>query len=450
MIDMNHIPLDVIAICRTLGNAGHEAFLVGGGVRDMLMGREPKDYDVATSALPDQVMNLFGSKFAIPTGLQHGTVTVLSLTKRHVEVTTFRSDGEYTDGRRPSSVEFGKTLQEDLSRRDFTMNAIAFDPITEKLEDPFGGLADIAGRRVRAVGDPVGRFVEDGLRVMRAVRQATQLGFTLDPATAAAVSHPLAMASFKKVSAERVRDELCKILMAPEPETGIIRLNHVGLLAVVLPELAAGIHLEQGPKHKFDVFFHSLATLKIAARSGVTMALRLAALLHEVGKPLTAEVVDGQPPFTDHAVVGAELTDQICRRLKLTNEDRELVVFLVANHEFDFEALEESGSAGDVRRFIRRMSKKRVRALLCLHDFDVEAWWGSSGTSALREMVEKHFGDACTTKELAVNGKDLMDAMSLAPGPKVGSLLEALLELVLEDASLNTRETLIERARSFP
>src|SRR3954451_9207303 len=210
MVDRKLIPDDVLALCRRLREAGHQAHLVGGGVRDLLLGRGPADFDVATSAHPDEVMRLFGQRYAIPTGLQHGTVTVLASEERPVEVTTYRGEGEYLDGRRPSSVHFGATLEEDLARRDFTMNAIAYDPIDDVLADPFAGRADLAARLVRAVGDPVARFREDGLRPMRAVRQAAQLGFTIDPPTAAAI--PAALDSFRKVSAERIRDELCKLL----------------------------------------------------------------------------------------------------------------------------------------------------------------------------------------------------------------------------------------------
>jgi tRNA nucleotidyltransferase (CCA-adding enzyme) len=206
-IDPQLIPRDVIAICQRLRDGGHEAHLVGGGVRDLVLGRVPKDFDLATSALPDAVMALFGHRYAIPTGLQHGTVTVLSGPPpqgRPVEVTTFRGEGVYLDGRRPSSVEFGKTLHEDLSRRDFTMNAIAYDPLSGVLTDPFGGRQDLGRKLVRAVGDPRVRFAEDGLRPMRAVRQATQLGFTVDPPTLQAIAPTLG--SFIILYAERIRD----------------------------------------------------------------------------------------------------------------------------------------------------------------------------------------------------------------------------------------------------
>ena len=257
MIDSSQIPEDVLSVCRRLGENGYEAYLVGGCVRDLLVGRTLGDFDVATSARPEQTLRVFGARFSIPTGLQHGTVTVLTGQPpryRQVEVTTFRGEGVYLDGRHPSVVTFSATLAEDLSRRDFTMNAIAFDPQAGTIVDLHEGQADIARRLVRTVGDPIQRFSEDGLRPMRAVRQATQLGFEVDAPTLAAI--PATMGSFRKVSAERVRDELFKLLLAPHPSRGIELMRQTGLLAEVLPELLPAVGCQQNRFHTLKLAFY--------------------------------------------------------------------------------------------------------------------------------------------------------------------------------------------------
>ena len=263
------IPADVQALARRLRERGFEAHLVGGGVRDMLLGRPPVDFDLATDARPERVLEIFGHAFAIPTGLQHGTVTVLTgpdpATRRPVEVTTFRGEGAYVDGRRPSSVTYVSSLGEDLSRRDFTMNAVALDPETGAISDPFGGREDMARRLIRAVGDPLSRFREDGLRPMRAVRQAAQLGFDIEEATLAAIEPTLDV--FRKVSAERVRDEMIKLLGAPRPSIGLELMRRTGLLAEVLPELIEGVGCTQNRFHKHDVYEHTLAVVDATPRA---------------------------------------------------------------------------------------------------------------------------------------------------------------------------------------
>jgi tRNA nucleotidyltransferase (CCA-adding enzyme) len=445
-IDRALIPADVVGVCRRLREAGHQAYLVGGGVRDLVLGRSPKDFDVATSALPEAVLGLFGQRYAIPTGLQHGTVTVLTGAPpagRPVEVTTFRGEGEYLDGRRPSSVEFGKTLEEDLARRDFTMNAMAFDPLEDRLVDLHGGHADLAGKLVRAVGDPVQRFREDGLRPMRAVRQATQLGLAIDPATMAAI--PQTLASFRKVSAERVRDELVKLLGAAEPARGIELLRQAGLLAEVIPELLEGVGCAQNRFHRHDVYGHTLATLADAQGDVV---LRLGALLHDVGKPRARQPKEGAPgeySFYRHEHVGAEMADTICRRLKVSTAERESVRALVENHMF-FYAPEWTD--GTVRRFVKRVGVEHLPALLALREADITGrGMGEDREKETRELrarvSEVAAADAAlSTKDLAIDGRDVMRILGVPPGRQVGVILEALLERVLDDPGLNDRPTL--------
>jgi tRNA nucleotidyltransferase (CCA-adding enzyme) len=446
MIDPKLIPDDVLAVCNRLRAAGHQAHLVGGGIRDLLLGRQPADFDVATSALPDAVMALFGHRYAIPTGLQHGTVTVLAGTAerpRHVEVTTFRGEGEYLDGRRPSSVHFGATLQEDLARRDFTMNAIAYDPVAGVVTDPFGGQADLAAKLVRAVGDPAERFREDGLRPMRAVRQATQLGFTVDPPTLQAI--PTTLASFRKVSMERVRDELVKLLAAAKPARGIELMRETGLLAEAIPELLEGVGVVQNRYHRFDVYGHTLATLDGARGDTV---VKLGALLHDVGKPRARQPKEGAPgeySFFKHEYVGAEMTTDICRRLKLSTAEREDVTALVANHMFFYTP---DWTDGNVRRFVRRVGTERLPALLALREADISGRGFSEDvegeTRELKARIERVIAEDAALKvtDLAIDGRDVMRVLRLPPGRNVGQILNALFERVLDDPALNTRETL--------
>jgi tRNA nucleotidyltransferase (CCA-adding enzyme) len=446
MIDRKLIPDDVLAVCQRLRQAGHEAHLVGGGVRDLLLGRAPSDFDVATSAHPDQVMSLFGNRYAIPTGLQHGTVTVLAgeaPRQRPVEVTTFRGEGEYLDGRHPSSVSFGATLVEDLARRDFTMNAMAYDPVDGVLTDPFGGQPDLAARLVRAVGDPVARFREDGLRPMRAVRQATQLGFAIDPPTAQAMAG--ALDSFRKVSAERVRDELIKLAVAPGPSRGLELMREGGLLAVVMPELLEGVGCQQNRYHRFDVYHHTLATMDSTPPDPV---VRLGALLHDVGKPRARQPREGAPGeyrFFKHEYVGAQMADDICRRLKLPNAQREGVTALVEHHMFYYTP---EWSDGNVRRFVRRVGAERLPALFALREADIAGrGFGEDPKRETTELVQRiqavaTADAALQVKDLVVDGKDVMRVLGIPPGRQVGQVLERLLERVLDDPSLNRRDVL--------
>lgn len=440
------IPPDVVALCRRLRDAGHEAHLVGGGVRDMLLGRPPADFDVATDARPEVVMTLFGHAFAIPTGLKHGTVTVLTdaTPARPVEVTTFRGEGEYLDGRRPSSVTYVDSLRDDLARRDFTMNAVAYDPLGDRLTDPFDGQVDLDRRLVKAVGDPLARFREDGLRPMRAVRQAAQLGFEVDPATLAAI--PESLDVVRKVSAERVRDELLKLLGAPRPSHGIELMRTTGLLAEVLPELLEGVGCVQNRFHKHDVYGHTLASVDATRGDPV---VRLGALLHDVGKPRARQPREGAPgeySFFKHEYVGAEMADAICRRLKLPNADRERVVAIVTHHMFFYSP---EWTDGTVRRFVKRVGGPEVlRALFALRAGDVAGRGFAEDPEAelgelRRRIAAVADSDAALrVTDLAIDGKDVMRVLGIPPGRRVGTILERLLERVIDDPTLNERTRL--------
>jgi len=437
------IPDDVLAVCRKLRAAGHEAHLVGGGVRDMLLGRTAADFDVASDARPEAVIELFGHSYAIPTGLKHGTVTVVTGASppRHVEVTTFRGEGEYLDGRRPSSVTYVKSLTDDLARRDFTMNAIAFDPLAGVITDPFDGRGDLERKLVRAVGDPVARFREDGLRPMRAVRQAAQLGFEVDPPTLAAI--PQTLDVFRKVSAERVRDELLKLLAAPQPSRGLELMRTTGLLGEVIPELLEGVGCTQNRFHKHDVYEHTLHVVDSTEGDAIR---RLGALLHDVGKPRARQPREGAPgefSFFQHEYVGADMADGICRRLKLANAERERVVGIVKNHMFFYAP---DWTDGGVRRFVRRVGGAEALAdLFALRKGDVagrgfdEDPEGELGE--LRRRIDSVAAEDAALKvtDLALNGGDVMRILGIPPSREVGVILERLLERVLDDPSLNER-----------
>jgi tRNA nucleotidyltransferase (CCA-adding enzyme) len=447
------IPSEVQAVCRRLREAGHAAFIVGGSVRDLILGRAPGDFDVATSAHPEATMRVFGSRFAIPTGLLHGTVTVLAGETgkpRQVEVTTFRGEGVYLDGRRPSTVTFGATLEEDLSRRDFTMNAIAYDPATAALIDPFDGQGDIRRRLIRTVGDPILRFTEDGLRPMRGVRQAAQLGFVLEAATQTAI--PRTLESFRKVSAERVRDELRKLLLAPVPSVGIEIMRATGLLAEVLPELLPTIGCQQNRYHQHDVYHHTLATLDAAIPDFV---VRLAALLHDLGKPRTqAPRADapGEFSFFRHEQVGAEMATAIATRLKLPTSDRDALCALVGGHMFFYTP---EWTDGTVRRFVKRVGPELVPRLFALREADVASRAAGQDreqeTRELRARIAQVAADdaALRVTDLAIDGQDVMRILGIPPSRRVGEVLEALLEQVLDDPGLNERETLERLAQEM-
>jgi putative nucleotidyltransferase with HDIG domain len=396
-------------------------------------------------------MDLFGSRYAIPTGLQHGTVTVLmgeSENKQAIEVTTYRGEGVYLDGRRPDSVRFGVTLEQDLSRRDFTMNAIAWEPTENRIVDPFGGRSDLARRLVRAVGNPILRFTEDGLRPMRAVRQATQLGFTIDSAVLEAI--PATLDSFKKVAPERLRDELGKLLTANSPSLGIEWLRQTSLLEIILPELSATVGCVQNRYHKDDVYRHILATLDAAMPDPI---IRMAALLHDIGKPITQQPKEGCPgefTFFGHERVGETMARQVCERLRLSAADRELIAFLVAGHMFFYTA---DWTDGAVRRFVAKIGVERLPYLFALREADV----ASRGTTESREVETRPLKDriaqlkaaeaAFRVTDLAINGKDLMRELCIPPGKVVGKILGELLEMVLDNPALNQPEALLEIAQ---
>jgi putative nucleotidyltransferase with HDIG domain len=385
----------------------------------------------------------------IPTGIKHGTVT-LHYRGGDFEITTFRTESDYQDGRHPQSVAFARTIQEDLSRRDFTMNAIALSLPGGQIVDPFQGAADIARGLIRCVGEPRERFGEDGLRPLRALRFAAQLGFTLDPATLAAVRPSLDVSA--RVSEERIRDELDKILACPRPSSAFRLMEQTGLLDLILPELSACRGVEQKGFHRFDVLDHSLAACDYAAAQDYPPEVRLAALFHDIGKPATRRQDSrGQWTFYQHEKRSACLAGQIMTRLRYSNLRRDQVCRLVACHMFHYE---EAWSDGAVRRFIIRAGEKNLENLYRLRRADACGMAGietaPQGLGDLISRVDRILAEhnALTLKDLAVSGKDLIEA-GVAPGKHMGIILNELLETVVDDPASNTRETLLRIALNF-
>jgi len=448
VIDASQIVVsaEVRFISDRLRAAGRRGWLVGGCVRDLLMGRPHADWDLATDARPEEVQRIFAR--TIPTGIEHGTVTVM-VGKTPVELTTLRGEGAYTDGRRPDAVRFVGDLTLDLARRDFTVNAVAIDPVDLSVIDPFGGQRDILGRVLRAVGDPEARFSEDGLRVLRAARFVATLEFELEPATFAAIQPTLG--TFRKVSPERVRDEWVKTMKARRPSRAFDVMQRSGILAVTCPELVLGVGLAQNRYHAFDVFRHAMECMDACQGDPI---LRIAALLHDVGKPATRALSDKTHDYTfyDHERVGAELALPICQRLRFSNDERERIVDLVRHHLFHYDAWTDS----TVRRWIRRVGKERIADLYRLNEADLRAKGRDASAelqalAALKAHVEKVLaaGAALSTRDLKVNGHDLMRELGRRPGPWLKGVLDALLEAVTNDPALNEREALLAKAREL-
>lgn len=436
------IPAPVVEVCRRLREAGHRAWVVGGSVRDLLLGRGGGDWDIATSARPEQVRKAF--RRVIPTGIQHGTVTVLHGGGQY-EVTTLRGETTYSDGRHPDQVYFVDDIERDLARRDFTVNAIAHDPLDGVITDPFGGLDDLEQGVIRAVGDPEERFREDGLRVLRAARFVATLEFDLDPATEAAIRPSLP--TFRKVSPERVREEWIKALGAARPSRAYEVMRRTGILEVTLPALLDQVGCEQNRWHAYDVWRHTMVCLDAMRGSPIE---RLGALLHDLGKPRSRAVSDrtGDYTFYNHEKIGAGMADRWLREHRFSNAEREKVVGMVRHHLICYSP---DWTDAAVRRWIRRVGTDLIDPLIRLARADALAKGRPvdeelAVLEALEERVgrELEAGAALTTRDLAVNGKDVMDRLGIPPGPTIGRVLDRLLERVLEEPSLNERGSLLQ------
>lgn len=438
-------------IADTLREGGFQAYLVGGCLRDLLIKRKPTDWDVATDATPDEIQKIFEDSVYEN---QFGTVGVktesLDPALRVIEATTFRIEGKYTDRRHPDEVRFAKTIEEDLARRDFTMNAIAYELLgSKKIVDPYGGEKDIKAKIIRAVGEPEKRFSEDALRLMRAVRFSAQLGFKLEEKTASALKAQAELIS--EIAEERIRDEFSKLLMTEKAADGIRALQEFKILKRVLPELAEGVGVGQNKHHIYTVFEHNVRALEYAAEKNFSLEVRLASLLHDVAKPRTKKGEGPDSTFYGHQIVGAKMAKKILERLRFSNDIIARVILLIREHMFVYDP--EAVTLKGVRRLVARVGSDNIDDLFRLREADRI---GSGVPKAqpyrlryLKAMIEKVKSDPVSARMLAVNGNELMKELGIEPGPKVGAILAVLLEEVLDEPKKNKKPELLARAKEL-
>ena len=441
-----NIPKNVKFIIDTYYNNNYEAFMVGGCVRDSLLGLKPKDFDITTSALPEITENLFTK--TIPTGIKHGTVTVV-INKENFEVTTYRTEGNYIDNRRPEKVEFVKDLKEDLSRRDFTINAFAYND-KEGLIDYFNGMDDLKNKVIRAVGDPNKRFNEDALRMLRAIRFSAQLGFSIESKTYDAIKDNVQL--IKNISNERIRDELCKILLSDNPSEGIETLRKTNMLSIILPEINDLV--EYTPlcnNHNRNVFTH---TLKVLNNTYANLNLRLAALFHDIGKINTITALpNGHHYFPGHSEEGAKMVMGVLKRLKFDNLTIESISALIKHHL----VLNVSymPTDGEIKRLINNVGKENIFILFDLQRADINALWDPVPFLKKVDFMESRTkfilanNEPLTLKDLAIDGKTLITELKILPGKEVGVILHKLLEDVLDNKDLNNKNHLINLAKKY-
>ncbi len=455
MLFTKDIPQDVLFLSEIFESHHHELRLVGGAVRDSLRGESVSDFDLATSATPDEVQKIFKehkNTLLIPTGLAHGTLTLV-LNKTHYEITSYRIDGIYSDSRHPDSVSFTTTLEEDLSRRDFTINAIAVNPLSKEIIDPFLGQEDIAQKIIKTVGDPKKRFEEDALRMLRACRFAAKLEYHIEDMTYDAIKE--LAPTIQKISQERIRDELLKILDSKTPSIAFDLLHDLGLLAFILPELEEGYGIDQNEFHKFDVYRHNVETCNAMPKKDIMG--RLAALLHDIGKPRAKKFalkIGNGNVFYNHEVIGAKMAKSLMKRLKFSNEEIAKTTLLVELHMFYYTS---DWNDGAIRRFLRRFDGdiSFLNLLFQLRHADREG----SGTKKNSPYILKEFQNrikkilaedaALKVSDLHINGSQLMSSFSLKPSPIIGLILNYLLELVLDDPNLNNYDQLLEKASLY-
>jgi putative nucleotidyltransferase with HDIG domain len=446
----SQIPPEVRGVVDTLEEAGHEAYIVGGCVRDLLLGRKPKDWDVTTNATPEEIQKLFEETYYTN---EFGTVGVVNAavadeTTKVVEVTPYRLEGRYSDFRRPDEVVFSKNLADDLKRRDFTINALAYSPSKGTLVDLYDGIKDIEAGVVRAVGDAKARFEEDALRLLRAIRIAAELGFAIEANTLAAIGETATR--LENISKERIQAEFVRVLSSPKPMDALILAQKLGLLRYMAPELEEGIGIEQNQAHKYDVFEHNLRALQHAADKSWPFEVRLAALLHDMGKPKTRRYDDAKQDWTFHGhdVVGARMAKKLLETLKFPRETIANVTNLVRWHMFFSDPDKITLSA--VRRIIRNVGPKHIEELINLRICD------RIGTGRPKEqpfrlrkyqaMIDEALRDPISVGMLKIDGRRLGEVTGERPGPKFGWTLHALLEEVLDDPKKNTAEYLENRA----
>lgn len=439
------VPKIVKEFATIILQAGFQCFLVGGAVRNMVIDLQVFDYDIATDAYPEQIMKLFHR--VIPTGIKHGTVTVL-YKKTHFEVTTFRVEGDYSDNRRPDSVSYTPSINQDLKRRDFTINAIAFDLRTCRLIDPQNGISDIQAKIIRAIGDPNQRFSEDALRMLRACRFAAQLQFIIDDKTFQGIRKN--RNSIESVSAERIRDELIKIILSEKPTIGLNYMERTGLLAIILPELHACKGIPQKGQHKFDVYTHSITACEMAENDVV---IRLSGLLHDIGKPVTLDYRNGdEPTFYRHEEASAEMARDILKRYRFPKAIEQKVSHLILNHMFHYTS---SWSDAAVRRFAARIGRNYINDLFKLRIADQRGMTGEIRPNpSLDELKERlstvaSADAAFSIQDLDIDGDLLADKAGVPRGPEMGDVLHYLFEAVLDDPNLNKKAILLNLGENY-
>ena len=446
------IPEEILKTYKKIQEANFEIYLVGGCVRNMLLKKPVKDWDMTTNAVPEQMLKIFPKAFY---DNKFGTVGI-PIKNGIIEITTFRTEHGYSDKRRPDSVKWGKTIEEDLARRDFTINAIALrittneQLLTTNLIDPYEGQKDIENKIIRAVGNPKERFKEDALRLLRAIRIATELCFTIEECTwkEIACDSPL----IKHVSGERIRIELLRIMQSNNSHEGIMLLEKTNLLKYILPELVTGIGVSQtrpGRHHTDDVFTHNVLSLKFCPSTDPVV--RFSALLHDVGKPkVMSKDKDNLVIFHNHEVAGARMAEKICERLKFSKIDKERVVNLIRWHMF---GVNENQTDSAIRRFIRKIGVKNVKDMLDIRIADrlgsgrpADSW----RLKLFKEKVEEQLKPAkFSINDLAIDGNDIMKELKIKPGPKIGEILRKLFTEVDEDLSRNNKEYLLKRIKEL-
>ncbi len=446
------IPKEVQSVVLELEKKGFEAYVVGGCVRDILLGRVPEDWDIATNATPEEIQSVFSKTFYEN---KFFTVTVLTESQdasvKEIEVTTFRSDSRYTDRRRPEEVRYAETIEEDLSRRDFTVNAIALKLAKKKEEfiDPFEGKKDLKAEVIRAVGKPEERFAEDALRMMRAIRFSSTLGFDIGKETREAI---LANSMYiKDISQERIRDEFEKIILSDRAYEGIEALRELNMLKYIVPELQEGYGVTQNKHHIYTVWEHNLYSLQYAVKQKWSLEVRLASLFHDIAKPRVKRGEGQDATFHGHEVMGEKMAEKILSRMKFKNSVIEKVSLLVRYHMFYYNVDEVTASS--VRRLLANVGLENIEDLLQVRMADR---MGSGVAKAepyklrhLRYIIDKVSKDPISPKMLKMNGNDLIKLLGIEPGPRVGWILSILLQEVLEDPSKNTQEILEARAKEL-
>lgn len=459
-IKIPFIPEEVSAVGNTLHKAGFEAYLVGGCVRDMLLSLKPRDWDYTTNATPEEIIKLFPKTFYEN---EYGTVGIVNETTadeslKIVEVTPYRLEAAYSNKRHPDSVTFGRKIEEDLKRRDFTINAIALKTESEAskdkkvtLLDPYGGQADLERKLIKTVGNPNDRFSEDALRILRAIRLSSELNFAIETETTKGITDNASL--LKKISFERIRDEFIRIIMSPNPMSGLILSHKLGVLPFIIPELVESLGVNQNQAHTYDVFEHLLRTLQHAADKNWTLEVRLAALLHDIGKPKSRRWLEEKKDWTfyGHDVIGAKMAAEILARLKFPKETIDTVVKLVRWHMFFSDT--ELITLSSVRRMIHNVGKELIWDLMNLRACDRIGTGRPKETPyrlrKYKSMVEEALHDPVSVGMLHINGQKVMEVTELPPGPKIGHILHALLEEVFEDPKKNEETHLIKRAQEF-